>query len=251
MKVFKNKSTRVLILIMGTLFVCAILIANIYYSYQNRSVDPRIIKANDLYTQYNELANASDYDAIFLLMDSIEFIYSQIEHYERSYEVGVLYNNRAASYIAMALHVEDDTDVKDSLLELAKYNVLTSIELYSEWIEKYDDKTENEIIKMLEPHFNPEDSIFLNKNINRFINKRVKQIESAMIETPRRLSVSHTNLGIIYRHKEQYEDAIVEYIKALELWPDNLSAENNLNVLFDKPLKKRSTFRKIFPKDRL
>jgi Flp pilus assembly protein TadD len=65
------------------------------------------------------------------------------------------------------------------------------------------------------------------------------------------MSVSHANLGIIYRHKGRYEAAAKEYIKALELWPDNLAAENNMNVILNKPLKKRSALRHIFPKDRL
>ena len=66
-------------------------------------------------------------------------------------------------------------------------------------------------------------------------------------ETPRRLSVSYTNLGIMYRFREDYENAALSYKKAMDLWEDNLSAENNLNILLGRPLKKRSLLRKIFP----
>ena len=80
-----------------------------------------------------------------------------------------------------------------------------------------------------------------------FISKRVSEIVDAQNETPRRLSVAYTNLGIIKRHQEKYKDAIDCYTKAIELWDMNLAAENNLNTLLGRPLKKQNMLRKIFP----
>lgn len=252
MNFLKNKKTRVLILILSTLFILTFIITRYYYEYQNRSIDPRIVEANLLYSQYNELAQSADYEAIFHLLDTIELIYKNIEHYADSYEVGVLYNNRAATYIAKALAVENnDSIVKDSLLVLGKKSAVKSIKIYTDWISKWNNKNKEEIKELLKPHFNKNDSVFKDKNINRFINRRAVQIKEAQVETPRRLSVSLTNLGIIYRHQEKYEEAVIQYIQALELWPDNLSAENNLNIIFDKPQKKPSILRRLFPKDRL
>jgi tetratricopeptide (TPR) repeat protein len=188
---------------------------------------------------------------VFQLMDSIEEIYSKYPHYRESYEVGILYNNRAAAYLAMALLHKDSKERKDSLLNLSKTNVLRSIEIYSSWLSVWGNKNAEEIKLNLSPNFNPNDSAFHGKNVNRYVNKRAKEIIEAQIETNRRLSVSHSNLGMIYRHKEQYDDAANEYFKALEYWPDNLTAENNLNILLNQPLKKPSVIRRLFPKERL
>lgn len=249
MKFLKNKTTRVLILVMGTLFILALVFADQYYKYENRSVDPRVYEAHELYDNYNRLAENSQFDSVFILMDLIEDIYKNIDHYAESYEVGVLYNNRAATYIAQALNCQDSLR-KDSLLNLAEYNSLICIDIYSAWIDKFESLNDDEIKEAIIPDFDPQSSDFQNKNVNRYIKKRVKQIKDAQIETPRRLSVSYTNLGLVYRHKMNYDEAVKQYLTALELWPDNLAAENNLNILFDKPLKKRSVIRAIFPKDR-
>lgn len=252
MKVLKNKKTRVFIIIMSALVFCAIIIGKLYYKYQNESIDPRIVKANLLYESYNDLTKKGDYQAIFYLLDSIETIYAKIPHYKKSYEVGVLYNNRAAAYISMAIAPDgNDSIVKDSLLSLAEYNINKSIEIYTNWLDQWGEKSEMEIKEKLIPCFNPNKEPFTGRNIDRFINKRAKEIIEAQVETPRRLSASLTNMGVIYRHRGEYEKAVQEYIAALKLWPDNLAAENSLNVLFDKPMKKRSLFRRFFPKDRI
>jgi tetratricopeptide (TPR) repeat protein len=252
MNLFKNRQTRVLIIIIGTLVVFAVGIAAWYYKYQNTSIDPRVVKAHDMYEKYNELTMNADYEHIFLLMDSIELIYSQIEHYKTSYEVGVLYNNKAAAYIAMALDSTiADTLYRDSLFALAEKNIIESIEIYIAWISHWENKTKDDIQNLLIPHFSSLETNYNDVQIQRFINKRTKQIIEAQIETPRRLSVSYTNLGIIYRHRKDYNKAAELYLLALDYWADNLAAENNLNVLLGKDQKKRSLLRKIFPKDRI
>lgn len=251
MKIFQNKKTRVLIYVMSALFICAVISAHFYYKYQNQSVDPRVVEANFLYAKYNDLSAISDYEGIFKLMDSIEAIYTPLPHYAKSYEVGVLYNNRAASYIAMAiLPATADSTKKDSLLGLAQINAQKSIELYSNWLIEWEGKSIEQIKTKLSPFFRKDDKAFEGNNTERYINKRAKQIIESQFETPRRLSVSHTNLGIIFRHKKMYDEAVNEYLKALELWPDNLAAENNLSILLGKPLKKKGVLRHIFPKDR-
>jgi hypothetical protein len=97
MTFLKNKKIRVLILILSTLFIFAFIVAQLYYKYENESSDPRVAQAKILYENYNELALNARYDSVFSLMDSIEAIYCLVPHYEKSYEVGVLYNNRGAA----------------------------------------------------------------------------------------------------------------------------------------------------------
>ena len=84
----------------------------------------------------------------------------------------------------------------------------------------------------------------------KYIKARTKDIEKAILENDRRLSVCYTNLGIVFRQREQYKQAAEQYKKALELWDRNLNAENNLNVLLGKPLKKRNIIQKLFPPER-
>jgi tetratricopeptide (TPR) repeat protein len=248
----KNRSIRVLILVLSTLFVFAFIGAQLYYRYENESSDPRVAQAKILYEKYNEFAFNARYDSVFVLMDSIEAIYSLVSHYEKSYEVGVLYNNRGAAYIAMSLDTAiTDSLVKDSLLNLAQVNLKSSIDIYENWLEKWQQFDMEEIRAELKQHFPEDDPTFLGKSAQRYINKRAKEIREAKQETPRRLSVTYTNLGLTYRHKGMYDLAIDNYMKALELWPDNLTAENNINILFGREPKKKSFIRQLFPKDRI
>ena len=116
MNVFANRKTRALIFIMCALVLCGFIISHFYYKSVNASVDPRIVPARKLYKNYNLFAQENKLDSIFWLMDTIESIYTKVEHYENSYEVGVLYNNRAAACLSLSMN-EEDVIVKDSLLD--------------------------------------------------------------------------------------------------------------------------------------
>jgi len=251
MSLLKNKKSRALIFIMCALVLSGIVISHFYYKSINESADPRIVKARLLYEKYNLFAQNNDFDAIFSLMDSIELIYTSIDHYKESYEVGVLYNNRAASYLTMALYTTDiEIAVQDSLINLAETAANRSVEIYTHWLEAYQNtdlqETESLIVK---DFFSGLDNYAADEKNNFFAN-RLKEVRDSQNETPRRLSVSYTNLGVIYKHKLEYEAAAKCYKKAIELWDRNLTAENNLNTLLGRPLKKRSFIQKLFPPER-
>lgn len=251
MSLLANKKTRALIFIMCALVLSGITISYFYYKSVNESVDPRIVKARTLYENYNLYAQSNDFDAIFLLMDSIESIYTSSHHYKNSYELGVLYNNRAATYLTMALYTEDiETLVQDSLIEQAEVASSKSIDIYTLWLENFQEKTVEEIEHLILPDFFIGLERFDKAEQNKFLSNRIKEIEEARLETPRRLSVSYTNMGVINRHKLQYEAAAKNYQKAIELWDRNLTAENNLNILLGRPIKKRSFIQKLFPPER-
>ena len=76
------------------------------------------------------------------------------------------------------------------------------------------------------------------------------QWEKALLENNRRLSVCYTNLGLISRFQGNYEDAVKQYEKALALWDRNLDAENNLNKLLNRPIKKRNIIQTLFPPEK-
>ena len=251
MSLLANKKTRALIIIMCALVLSGIAISHYYYKSVNASVDPRIIKARTLYEKYNHCAQVNDFEAIFSLMDSIEIIYTSIDHYKNSYEIGVLYNNRAASYLTIALSTnESEHDVPDSLINLAEAAVSHSIDIYTNWLEIFQEKSPGEIEKMISPNFFIGLENHNDEERYKFLSNRIKEIEDAQLETPRRLSVCYTNMGVICRHRLQYEAAAKNYQKAIELWDRNLTAENNLNILLGRPTKKRNLIQKLFPPER-
>lgn len=253
MTIFKNRATRALILTMGALVSLALVVSGIYYKNVNASVDPRIVEARKLYENYNLYAQKSAFDSIFRLMDEIEAIYSSVDHYQDSYEIGVLYNNRAATLLTIALYSEEAMEnplVQDSLMTLAMDAAEKSIEIYRRWLEKYPGKNKDEIERMISNNFLAGLEGYDTDQKEKFLKNRVKEIVETQTETERRLSVSYNNQGIIYRHKLQYEEAAESYKMAIDLWDRNLTAENNLNVLLGRPIRKQNFIQKMFPPEK-
>ena len=163
----------------------------------------------------------------------------------------MLYNNRAASFLTKALYTNDiELTVQDSLIGQAEISANKSISIYLQWLEVFQDKSEEEIGKLISANFYSGNENFSENQKTKYLENRIKEIQESQIETQRRLSVSYTNLGIIYRHKLLYEDAANCYKKAIDYWDRNLTAENNLNILLGRPIKKRSFIQKLFPPDR-
>lgn len=250
-----NNPKRALMVVMGALVLIGFGIAGLYYNYENKSVDPRVKEARKLYSKYDTYAQENNFNAVLSLLDSIESIYNSIGHYRNSFEPGVLYNNRAASYLSMAIYFENNSLSldgktilsKDSLLSLSEIAVIQGIHIYERWLGDYGNIEESEIINKVKRDFLEGLENYSEREKKRFVAKRVKEIKESQLETPRRLSVAYTNLGIINRHREKYEEAIKCYNKAIELWDRNLAAENNLNKLLGRPLKKQNIIQKIFP----
>ena len=250
----KQSNKRAFILAMIALSFIVIVVSYFYYKNINASNDPRVKQARELYEKYNNYAVQNDFENVFALLDSVEFIYKSVNHFSESFEVGVLYNNRAAAYLTMAIYESKPEAFmllsKDSLLNLAQESVQTSIAIYENWLEKYNDKNSEHIEQILQKGYLIGLENYSKKEKDNFIKSRIKEIETAQYETKRRLSVAYTNLGITHRHLEQYENAINNYQKAIELWEQNLTAENNLNILLGKPLTKRNLIQKLFPPKR-
>jgi tetratricopeptide (TPR) repeat protein len=251
MDFFKNKTSRALIIGMCALVLSAIAISYFYYKNINESTDPRIVNARTLYERYNVHAQNNEFDSIFALMDTIESIYTDLDHYKNSYEIGVLYNNRAASFLTKAIYTNDiELIVQDSLIKQAEISANKSIAIYLQWLEVFQNKSTEEIEALVSINFYSGNENYTANQKHKYLKNRIKEIQESQIETQRRLSVSYTNLGIIYRHKLHYEDAANCYKKAIDYWDRNLTAENNLNILLGRPIKKRSFIQKLFPPDR-
>lgn len=258
MRTFQNSSTRALVLIMIALVVIGILIARSYYGNINKSIDPRVAEARTLYAKYNSYAQEGNYYRVFALLDSIENIYRDIKHYEGSFELGVMYNNRAAALLTISMFADSIPVRKnpysdlssDSIICLAEINILNAISVYDNWLTEFSWKSHEQIAEIVKPQFMEGlENVDLDLRI-KYLEARVGEIEKAMIENDRRLSVCYTNLGIVFRQREQYKEAVEQYEKALELWDRNLNAENNINLLLGRPLKKRNFIQKLFPPER-
>lgn len=241
-----------LILIMFVLVFIGLGAAYFYYSGINRWVDPRIKGARELYEKYNGYAQSAQYDSVFWLMDTIQAIYSSTAHYRESYETGVLYNNRAAAYLSMFLQPDQEYPGSDSpeILQHATKLAEQSISIYTRWLDEFGDKDEEDILNRIEPAFTDGLEAYRLEEQQAFLAHRAKEIADARTETRRRLSVSYTNLGTIKRHQQAYDSAVICYKEAMALWDQNLTAENNLNILLNRPLKKRNLLQKLFPPEK-
>lgn len=258
MVIFRNKATGALIVIMIALVVTGLFIAKKYYGSVNSAVDPRIVPARELYAKYDNYAKEGDYYKIFALLDSVEAVYKEYPHYENSFELGVIHNNRAAAYITIILFGDSiradynpftETD-PDSLLNMAEAEVEKAISLYEGWLEKYGAESSEEIREMIDEDFIRKMPAQDPAMLEKYLEARAEEIVRAVEETDRRLSVCYTNLGVIKRQRGEYEQAVRCYEKALGLWDRNLSAENNMNILLGKPLKKRNIIQKMFPPEK-
>jgi tetratricopeptide (TPR) repeat protein len=247
------KRARSLIYVMILLVFITVLFASRHYRKENLSVDPRVVPARELYESYNALSSRNDYAAVFRLLESIDSIYNLYPHYKGSFETGVLENNRAAVYLTLGLSYDSLSSPyhslgQDSLISLGESAARKSIGIYEAWLDEYADKNSPEIRDRVLEDFYEGSGFRTADGSERYIGKRVREIEAALRETPRRLSVSYTNLGIVFRYRGNYQEAADCYRKAMDLWGDNLSAENNLNILLGRPLKKRSFLQKMFPR---
>ncbi|NPD45816.1 MULTISPECIES: hypothetical protein [unclassified Lentimicrobium] len=242
-----NRTSGILSIVMVIIFIAGLWYANLYYSRVNDAEDPRVRHAKELYSEYNNLAVEKKYNDIFDLLDSIYLIYAQLDDYQNSYEVAVLHNNRAAVLLNIALFEAVSQVERDSIIGLSECEILEGINIYDDWLLKFGELNHEELLIHFQSIYQREFPLLDISLRNDYVNKRVKEIETAQVEMTRRLSVSYTNLGIVLRHQNQVEKAVEYYQLALELWPENLTAENNINILLGEPLKERSLLDKIFP----
>jgi len=250
-----QSSTGRLVGIMVLIVVAGVLLARSYYGKLNRSVDPRITHARELYERYDRIAPTGDYYRINALLDSISVQYSGISHYAESFELGVVHNNRAAILLTIALH-EDSIPgnlnpyadwSSDSMVSCAEYHVRKAIAIYNAWNNRFHGKEAPEIRQLIRSEFMKGLNASDPEQGDKYLNNRVKEIVSSLTENQRRLSVCYTNLGLVYRLRGEYTEAVAQYEKAIDLWDRNLEAENNLNRILGRPLKKRNIIQKLFP----
>lgn len=229
----------------------AIIFAFFYYNSINRSEDPRIREARSLLTAFDSKGNTMDVTEALNYLDSVLVIFKNLPDYRSSYETGIVYNNKCSVLLMKALYDSTVTKNEQSILLRLSMNYCdSSIAVYKLWIKEWGTVSENEITDYITPLMTENMEPFKGMNIKKIINRRVKNILTAQIETPRRLSVSLTNKGTIFRHMMLPDSALVFYNKALSLWKENRTAESNLSVLMGGEPVKPSLIKSLFPPDK-
>lgn len=239
--------SKILIIFMLCISAVGFIIAYFYYSGVNQSEDPRVVETKYMFLRYDKHIDNKQYGKAMQVLDSVQQILQRTPGYPESYELGIVYNNRASILLSMALYQTADSLEKSRQLQIAKCYLDTCITIYSDWMDKNENLSEKEILQELKLTFPEEDKAFKSKNYNKIIRKRVRDLQAAQQETPRRLSVSLTNLGIIQRHLYLQTEAMLSYEKAISLWKDNYTARSNFNVLMGLPPTDRSVINKLFP----
>ena len=245
-----NKGTMTVILIMTVIVAVGISIAYFYYESINNAEDPRVIEAKYQYKAYNEFVKNNNFKSVFAILDTIENIYLKFPDYRNSYELGVVYNNKSAVWLTLALKQTTEKSENQSELDSAKQYCEKSIVIYENWLKEFEKLSKEEILLKIKDYYNKSQKIFENKNTDKIIEKRTGDIITAQKETLKRLSVAYTNLGIIQRHKSEYDNAMASYKKALELWKGNRNAKNNINILLGRPVEDPGIMEKLFPEDK-
>ena len=238
-----NSRSKKLIAIMVIISVICILIAHFYYKNLNSTLDPRTNKIQELYKNYSKYVNNNDFVKVLAVLDSIEYEYNKIEHYKQSYEIGVVYTNKSAVYLTMALYVTQDEDERTGFLNVSEEFLNIGIEYYTIWENKYRNLNEAELKDLVS-------SEFAGTTEQKIIDRRIKDIKLALREINRRYSVAYTNLGIVRRHQMKQIEAVECYKKAIEYWENNYMAKSNLSVLLGGEPIKRSFLQKLFPPKR-
>lgn len=240
-----------------TLAITATIVIGSYFYYEdsNSAEDPRIMPAKTLFLKYDKDLESEDYVQALSLLDTILDIYRNTPGYESSYEIGVLLNNKATVYL-----VELETDLlteknidqaaMNKILKAAEDYTVEAIDIYEKWLADMGTLSKQQIKKRISPFFAPDDPSLAGMNREKVLEKRVKGIQDAQIETSRRISVSLTNLGMINRYLGELDKAQKNYERAISIWDRNYTAQDNLNILLNQPVKKRSMISRLFPPER-
>ena len=246
-----SKGTKVIFAITFSVSLIAVVFAFFYYRSINNSEDPRIRKAREYLSEFDKNSGKPDSFDLFPLLDSAFTIFRSLPDYNTSYEMGLIYNNKCSSLLLMAIYDSTINEAeKRKLLSLSMKFCDSSILIYRRWIDEWDSLSQYDIERKIEPYMSEGGEAFEGYSIRKIFARRVKNIIKAQIETPRRLSVSLTNKGTIYRHMIKTDSSLICYNQALDLWKDNRIAKSNLNVLLGGEPVKPSLIESLFPPDK-
>ena len=246
-----SKGTKVILSITFSVSFLALLFAFFYYRGINKSEDPRVIRAREYLLKYDKVSETNNDLRSFAFLDSASAIFKQFPDYESSFETGLIYNNKCSALLLMAIYDSTIREAeKNSLLDLAMKYCDSSIAIYERWMTDWESLSSEKIITRMGQFMKEDDPSFNDVNFNKVFSRRVKNIITAQLETPRRLSVSLTNKGTIYRHMLKSDSSLTCYEQALLLWKDNRTAKSNLSVLMGHEPIEPTIIESLFPPDK-
>ena len=246
-----SKGTKVILTITFSVSILAVAFAFFYYRNINNSEDPRVKKAHEFLLQYEKQSVRNNSLEAFPFLDSANAIFRSYPEYESSFEIGVIYNNKCSALLLMALYDSIISEFeKNNILSLAMKYCDSSISNYRIWSGSWDSLSPEIISDRISPYMKEDDPAFRGYDFEKIFSGRVKNIVAAQIETPRRLSVSLSNKGTIYRHMMKPDSSLICYQMALSLWKDNRTAKSNLNVLMGGEPIQPSLIELLFPPDK-
>lgn len=229
----ETKKGLVITIILILVFFIILIFALKFSQPADKAEDPRIGQIEKLYSKSGELSSAKDYYSSNALLDSIEKIYLRYPDYRNSYEMGTIRINRAVNWLSLAFSEKDEIEMF-RMLDSSKQNAKKSIKIFENWLEEYAELSRNEIIVKIKDYYSPSDSIFDGCNLVELINKRTEQIILAQTESKTKVSLAYTNLATIYYKEGDKSNAIESNKKALQWWPKNTAASENLKMLSGK-----------------
>lgn len=255
--VFIKNQTGIVKVLFGTIAVVLIMLcyAVWHYSKINDSEDPRVTQARQLLRKYEKGLESDQYGEAMSILNAMETIYLKTPGYEKSYEIGVILNNKASIYLVkletrlLTGEKIDRNEIIDELSPALRYTK-EAIQIYENWLSVMGTLSPEEIDEKIRPTFYSDDPALKEVNIDDVIEKRVNDLILAQVETKKRLSVTYANLGVIDRYRGELLEAKKNYKKAIALWDRNYTAKNNLNVLMNKPVVKPSIVDRLFPPER-
>ncbi len=247
---------RCLVVVVGLVALGIVLFGKFYYDRINRSEDPRTIFARQGFLRFERALADKKYADALAVLSRISAVYAAVPGYKDSYERGVVHNNRGTVFLLQAEETIVETGEPRHqfvvpLLKTAQEDLQAAVACYERWMEDWGRLDRPAVRLRLRAFFAEGDPAFGPISPRRILAKRVSDVLAAQVETPRRLSVSLTNLGIVYRYLGDPDKARAYYEKALALWPKNPAARENLNVLLGRPVPERSVLRRIFPEKRV
>jgi tetratricopeptide (TPR) repeat protein len=246
-----SKGTKVILAITFSVSVLAIVFAFFYYRSINNSEDPRIRKAREFLSEYDKHAGGVNSFNSFHLLDSADRIFRSLPDYKTSFETGIIYNNKSSALLLMAIYDSSISETeKKELLSLSLDYCDSSIANYNAWISDWDGLSPEAVESKIRQFMTKDDPLFFNSDFGKVLQRRVRNICSAQIETPRRLSVSFTNKGTIYRHMMKPDSALLFFQEALSLWDDNITAKSNMSVLLGGEPVRATLIQSLFPPDK-
>ncbi|PID72316.1 MAG: hypothetical protein CSB34_02895 [Desulfobulbus propionicus] len=221
----------------------------------NSAEDPRVLEARALQREYEKGLESDQYGTALSLLRAMDGIYQNTAGYEHSFERGVVWNNMASVYLVQletAILGEGDIDRTwmVATLDTAELYLRKAITVYNDWVATMGTLSKAELERIIRPTFDLDDPKLTGKNVETLIKKRVDDLLLAQIENKRRLSVTYANLGMVERYQGNLEEAKGSYEKAIALWDRNYTAKNNLNILLNRPVEKRSMVDRLFPPER-